>query len=513
VKKTFTLSMDWLHTWCGLVFGWVLFSIFLTGAISVFTHEITYWSIPEVHGPRRFDRVQAIRTAETFLSAHALDSRLWTITLPNARDPWLNVAWRDANDRTQSRNLYPDSGELIPRETNGGWMYFDYHYALHLDPVSQPLGIWIVGAAAIAMLCACISGIVVHKRIFKDFFTFRPKAPGQRSWLDAHNVLAVLPLPFHILIAYTGLIVTYWTYMPAGARVLYGGEKPFRDDVMFEQYRGLDFAEPGASVPMRPLGPVVARAEEDFGASSTDFVVVRDPGRTNTAIEVWRKRDDWIAQQAYRMAFDGTTGQPVRVLTERAPVLRVQSIATALHFVWIGGSALRWLYFLCGLAGAGTIAVGLVLFTVKRRAKQGALTSFRMVESLNVAAIAGPTIACAAYLWGVRLLPVDIPDRMDWEVRVFFWTWLAALIHAGLRPARQAWKEQLSATAVLFVGVPLLGVLVPSSDLMWTISHQDWVTAAVDLTSVALGLLVGSAAWRLREERKVTDTLVPAMSE
>lgn len=81
---------------------------------------------------------------------------------------------------------------------------------------NQPrdLGIWTIGLAAMAMLVALISGIVIHKKFFKDFFTFRP-AKGQRSWLDAHNATAVLVLPFHLMITYTGLVIFYLIYMPA----------------------------------------------------------------------------------------------------------------------------------------------------------------------------------------------------------------------------------------------------------------------------------------------------------
>ena len=31
MKGTFRQSMAWLHTWCGLWLGWLLFAIFLTG--------------------------------------------------------------------------------------------------------------------------------------------------------------------------------------------------------------------------------------------------------------------------------------------------------------------------------------------------------------------------------------------------------------------------------------------------------------------------------------------------
>src|SRR5256885_4150372 len=55
-------------------------------------------------------------------------------------------------------------------------------------------GRWIVGFATMLMFVAIITGVITHKKIFTDFFTFRPRK-GQRSWLDAHNATAVLALP------------------------------------------------------------------------------------------------------------------------------------------------------------------------------------------------------------------------------------------------------------------------------------------------------------------------------
>ena len=44
-----------------------------------------------------------------------------------------------------------------------------------------------------------MSGIVTHKKIFRDFFTLR-RAKGQRSWLDGHALVAVAALPYHLVI-------------------------------------------------------------------------------------------------------------------------------------------------------------------------------------------------------------------------------------------------------------------------------------------------------------------------
>ncbi|MET0126352.1 MAG: PepSY-associated TM helix domain-containing protein, partial [Pseudomonas caspiana] len=43
MKGKFRQSMSWLHTWCGLLCGWLLCAIFLTGTLSVFREPITRW--------------------------------------------------------------------------------------------------------------------------------------------------------------------------------------------------------------------------------------------------------------------------------------------------------------------------------------------------------------------------------------------------------------------------------------------------------------------------------------
>lgn len=51
MKGPFRQSMAWLHTWSGLVVGWLLFAIFLTGTASFFRQEISLWMQPELRLP------------------------------------------------------------------------------------------------------------------------------------------------------------------------------------------------------------------------------------------------------------------------------------------------------------------------------------------------------------------------------------------------------------------------------------------------------------------------------
>ena len=44
--QNFRQSMAWLHTWFGLVLGFILMVAFFFGAMSVFDREIDRWAIP-----------------------------------------------------------------------------------------------------------------------------------------------------------------------------------------------------------------------------------------------------------------------------------------------------------------------------------------------------------------------------------------------------------------------------------------------------------------------------------
>ena len=48
MNPDFRKSMIWLHTYSGLVLGWLLFTIFLTGSLSYFNPEISQWMKPEL---------------------------------------------------------------------------------------------------------------------------------------------------------------------------------------------------------------------------------------------------------------------------------------------------------------------------------------------------------------------------------------------------------------------------------------------------------------------------------
>ena len=226
-------SMSWLHTWVGLPLGWLLFAVFLTGTLSFFQQEITVWMKPELHQSLATQpQTQQLQTAIDALQARAPDATAWNINLPSSRQTATEIGIRkpgeDPRDRRGGERLVLDSAtgeEITPRETRGGGFLYRFHFDLY--GIDRVIARWIVGFATLFMFVAIISGIITHKKIFKDFFTFRPNK-GQRSWLDAHNATAVLALPFHLVITFSGLLLLMFMLMPWGIDAAYeGGRQDF----------------------------------------------------------------------------------------------------------------------------------------------------------------------------------------------------------------------------------------------------------------------------------------------
>lgn len=519
MKDSFRQRMAWLHTWCGLACGWLLCAIFLTGTLSVFREPITRWMQAQPALPASTEAIvltqaEVLQRAARYLAATAPDASLWGMDMPQHEGDAIHL-WQAGSRSPAIRQaaMDPRTGTLLPvpwgRHTEGGRHFMAFHYSLEAGLA----GFWVVGAMAMGMLVALVSGVVVHKRIFQDFFTFRP-GKGQRSWLDAHNATAVLALPFLFMIVYTGLAIFYTSYVPLPLHAAYGW-----DDNAFSRFQGelspetpLLRPRTGKAAAMHDLAPLLRQARALTGSPASRLIVER-PADTSMVIKILGRTPDTgtsrrILNEAGSVTFDGVTGAVLDVKrpdpADAHSAKDIHRVMEQLHLVGFGGWTMKWLYFFSGLSGTAMMATGTLLFTIKRRKKSehefGTFTArvYRGIEALNVAAIAGLCIACIAYLYGNRLIPADLPDRATWEIRIFFYAWLATLLHAMIRPPVRAWMAQLSAGALLCLGLPLLNAL-STAEQAWTYaSRADWERAGVELTVIGFGLALAFSAWQVR---------------
>ncbi|MCY0386048.1 PepSY-associated TM helix domain-containing protein [Robbsia sp. Bb-Pol-6] len=506
MKNGFRQSMAWLHTWVGLVVGWMLFAIFVMGSASYYRAPITEWMQPErllaaqaAPSPGAVDADTQTRLAQRAvlqLQRVGPTASRWLVDFPDSRGNAGRIGWEhDGTFSTaplETREGVAAAGANAPRATAGGQFFYEFHFQLHYLP--WYIGRWIVGFCAMCMLVALISGIVTHRRIFTDLFTFRP-GKGQRSWLDAHNVAAVLALPYHLMITYTGLTTIMLMLMPWGMHARYPGPEGqtrfIADAYDFQATR----APAGIPAHLTAIAPLARAAIDEFDGSSLRQIWIDRPNDAAARMKFMRGADDRLSNATQSLTFDGITGTRLSRVGPHGAASMTAGVMSGIHQGEFAHPALRACFFLSGLAGAAMVATGLLMWAVKYRQKQTRTGRVRfgthLVEHLNIATIAGLPIAIAVYFWANRLLPAGLSTRADWEVRAFFLAWLLAALHPLLpsrRVRHRAWIEQWCAGALLFGVLPLLDRL----------SIGAWVMPWFDAVCLALALPCALIARRLR---------------
>ena len=505
-------SMSGLHTWAGLLLGWVLYAMFLTGTVSYFKDELSQWTRPELARLSQVpDQAAVAQRIADELGNVAAGSSQWSIRLPDGRNNSVYAFWRTRGQGQRAfgeANFDPTTGQKISsRETLGGEFFLRFHFQLHYMPVVW--GRWIAGIAAMFMLVAIISGVITHKRIFVDFFTFR-WGKGQRSWLEAHNALSVFGLPFHFMITYTGLVTLMALYMPWGENAAF--KTPAERQQMTSELSV--FIQPGKpsgqSAPLASVEDMVRQAQERWGRGNVGRVTFVHPGDAAARVAVARGEAGRVSMSPQYMEFEGTTGKLLNVRDSVGAVAETRGVLYALHLGRFSDTQTRWLYFLVSFMGTAMVGTGLVMWTVKRRSRlrdpERPHFGFRLVERLNIASIAGLSIAMTAFLWANRLLPHPMEARADWEIHAFFAVWALTLLHALLRPAKAAWIEQLWTAAALLFLLPVLNALTTQRPLWHSLAQGDWVFAGIDVTCWALALLHVVLAVRTARNRSIVQS-------
>lgn len=506
MEPTFRASMNWLHTWTGVVVGALLFAIFWMGTLSVFDREIDRWMMPmtRLAKPDAIASFDALRhSLENTEAAHA---QFWTVLLPTERQPVIRLTYRDASGFIP-RLLDPASGALLP--DSGTWagtrFLYPLHYHLHLH--AWDIGLWLVGFSGMAMLVLCVSGVIVHRKIFADFFAFRIQKKPRRAILDLHNLTGVLALPFHIAISLSGLIVLYAIYFPSGWQVAYADRATFHQEA-FGAYSRPKVNEPGQ---LASLDAMAHEARRLWDGDELRSLSVWHPGDAASYVQIGRSFEDGVTLDADVASFDGTTGVLLHRRTEPRLVKTAQRFITGLHLIQFRHWTLRWLYFVLGLSGCVLIATGYLFWleTRRKRHTQLGLRGARIVEGLAIGSVSGIVVATLTFFVVNRLLPLGATfqgiERYALEIWAFYLAWLVTFLHAWLRPV-QAWVEQCWTIAALAVAAVLLNWITTGDHLAHSLGQRHlWAIAGMDLMLFAGASVAAVTAVRLQRRPMVSQ--------
>ncbi|MEM1035879.1 MAG: PepSY-associated TM helix domain-containing protein [Pseudomonadota bacterium] len=502
--ETLRQSMTWMHTWTGLLFGWMLYFMFLTGSSGYYDTEIDRWMKPELapavevtdaNQVALFD--MALARAEEGLP-EADEHRIF---LPDDRSfsPYINVfsTKRDEEGKISRNSMFLLADGSTPpetRETAGGQRLYRMHWTYHYIP--RFIGEIIAGLVTMFMFAAIISGIITHKKIFKDFFTLR-LGKGQRSWLDSHNIVSVMSLPFQIMITFSGLLLVVTTFFIPIFVAQYGWSSDTIKTIESEMFPGRAKIErAGEPAPPIDFAAMKAAFEAELPGEDISYATIHNSGDATSRVFMAARIEDGVLRRSPSVGFEVASGDVIRVTNRNVRDTEdVINVLEGLHEGLFAGPVLRILYFVSGLLGAAMIATGLVLWTKKRRQNlrkgEAAERNLIVIERINVGVIAGLAIGIAAYFYANRLLPVGIAGRANMELNVLFLTWLAMVVHSLARPPQKAWIEQLAIAAAIFMLIPVMNALTSSIHLGNTLPLPgrpgDMALAGVDLWMLVIG--------------------------
>jgi len=216
-----------LHLWIGLGSGLVVFVVAITGAIWVFSEEITGFLRKEVTfiEPSTENTIPLDQLWQQIQIDTATRDELWRINVLNAADrSWVFFGRKNSPealtylgmvDYYESFYVNPYSGELLgtyDEEHDFFNVVKLLHYSLLLNfPYGKP----IVGISTIIVVIMLISGLYLWwprtatSRRRKFLFQWNAGTPWQRKNLDLHNILGFYISSLLLLVALTGLVFAF----------------------------------------------------------------------------------------------------------------------------------------------------------------------------------------------------------------------------------------------------------------------------------------------------------------
>lgn len=460
-----------LHTWVGIGAALFLFIGFYCGAFTMLKEPLSRWAATPADLPAAPSLEDTPRLIELATSAHPEARKSYTVHLNLAPATPARLTWEirppGADDHAPARVFGASldaAGNLVVKELQLA------PAAELLDHLHRHLGLpfegeaveFLTGAIALLYFLALVSGVVILiPTLVKTLFLIRTEARNvRRLWLDVHNALGLLSLPFHLVIALTSVVFALHDS-------LYGAQ----EKVLGAQLRRGPPAWTGAlSKTTAPLlSPLEIRARirqqaPEFALQRLQFV--QSPaGMAIRAIGA-NAREMTIGPTWGFTMVDPRTGH--LLWTDYLPGKQPGDFALitsffSLHFGSYGGPPVRWGYVILGFSGAFLFYTGNLLWIEARRRRlteagpSSGARAVRLLATLTVGLSLGTMAGVSLTLAAARWLPPTL-DLGWWHEALFYSAMIASLGWACGRGPARAGYELLWACAGCSLAITLGGV-------------------------------------------------------
>ena len=491
------------HRYFGLASTWVIFFIFFSGTLAYYRDDITLFMQPEYY-KLNYKNSEYLDTSLKYLKKYHPNSDIWRITPPSEFAPYVTVSWHDdVRVREHRRNrkvvkIDPDTAEVIMgRSTYGGGFLSALHYDLWF--INRATAREIIGYITVVMLFVLLSGILIHKRILKDFFKFRKKS----FWMDSHILASVSGFVIFLMLSVSGLYLVErfmlkGIYLEATAQNRASMQENFTAKAkakneerkrqralakaMTEQNLTAQKDEEGS----KNLAEMRERLDKSIEfmpstiAKTAKFMPTTDQVKSIIDKHSNENFESIVIQRSVQSAayiqlnfvpnkpftdnglsfeakvFDAVSGEKIEEIFERE-VPRANLIMLFMrifHIGGFGGELVRFIFFVFGCLGLVMCASGAYLWSRKQHSKFAIYT----IKVFNNAFFIGLFTALGVYLLANQLIPYENKARYEYEVYAFFAAFTLIAIVGAVFVKRYAYALSSVMTCGVFAVVFVISI-------------------------------------------------------
>lgn len=490
-----------VHTWIGITCGFALFIAFYAGALTMFQEPIARWASPPAVGVAAVPLEDTPRLLELVAAARP-EAREEGITLHlrgHENEP-ARVTWEEDAPHQEGQahkhvhwwaTLKPD-GTLLAKQEEPSELA-EFINGIHMRVgIPGPWGSYFMGTVSLLYGVALIAGVIVLlPSLAKDLFALRIDRNLKRMWLDAHNVVGITALPFHLAMAVTA---TAWGFggplWSAQESVIYGGRQKIVMARDAERWRApKPSGEAGAMLPPAQLLQRLKVQVPDF---EPKVMIFKNFGDKAAAVKFVGAERGYVGDTSFGgVMLSAVTGDLVndRARPSRQdPDRRASTTIFALHTGEYGGITITWAYFFLGFSGAWLFYSGNLLWieTRRKRALKGAGVQSRSTRLLGSATV-GVCLGCVAgislTIVAAKWLHGRVGDLNHWHECIYYAVFLGSIAWAFAWGAARSAVHLLWLCAAATMAIPLttLAALLFPAFGMW--AHSSAATIGVDVVA------------------------------
>jgi len=508
LDKDQTKAMVAVHGWSGICVGLLLYAVVLTGTAAVFAQEIGAWASGHLTAQSAF--------------ATPIDARIRALAQQTPPQYRASLNLFEIGDHGLGAYFHRDEVDAKGMPTDRGFFYqldhagnlkgtsrgtsqevfgprnddalssflIDTHVRLH---VPNPWGLILTGICGLVMLVAAISGLLIHRHLFKDIFTLRRGSSPVLANRDLHSVAGTWSLPFAFVLAFTGSFFSFFGTIgvPVVAMAAFGGDVRALSEAV---YGNPHKADPRPTA-IGDLDRVTSDAMRRTGEAPT-FMAIENFGRADAEITSYHPPKSGHLEPV-ALLYDGASGTFERakptVGTRPSTGGTLAGIMGPLHFGNFAGTLSKAIWFGLGFAMCCVTYTGMRLWLVRRRREGSNLVLIeRLLTVVGFGLPLGLLAAAAAFL-------VTMPLGS-----ALFWTTTGFLIASGLAIAAGVLARSVEALTLwlkgtlglVMIALPLLRLLAASGP-GWSaaIVAGQPVIPAIDVAFTLAGLWLMRDCW------------------